>query len=51
MGPVNDMNWNVWKGCMKCMFKLYKVSAYIFGNVERPDPMLDPVSAENWDFK
>jgi len=44
------MNWNVWKGCMKCTFKLCKVSAYVFGNVKRPDSMLDPVGTENWDF-
>ena len=50
MDPLNDTNWNVWKGCMKCMFKLCKVLAYIFGDVERPDPTLDPISAENQGF-
>ncbi len=47
MDPLNDMDWNVWKGCMKGTFKLCKVSAYVFGDVERPDPTLDPVGTEN----
>jgi hypothetical protein len=36
---------------MKHMFKLCKVSAYIFDDIERPNPMLNPVGTENWDFK
>jgi len=31
--PLNDTNWNVWKGSMKRMFKLCKVTGYIFGNI------------------
>jgi hypothetical protein len=50
MDPLNDTNWNVWKGCMRRTFKFCKVSAYVFGDVERPDPTLDPVGVENCDF-
>jgi hypothetical protein len=31
-------------------FKACKVAGYIYGNIKRPDPRLDPVSAKNWDF-
>ena len=48
--PLNDTNWAIWKATMRCKFKACKVSGYIFGDIKRPDPTLDPVSAENWDF-
>jgi hypothetical protein len=31
-------------------FKLCGVVGYIYGDVKRPNPALDPVSADNWDF-
>ncbi len=48
--PLNDTNWNVWKGSMKHMFKLCKVTGYIFGNIARPNRVHDPEGADNWDF-
>ena len=48
--PLNDTNWAVWKADMKRTFKLCSVSGYIYGDTKRPDPMLDPTGAENWDF-
>ncbi len=48
--PLNDTNWAVWKADIKHMFKLCGVSGYIYRDTKRPDPMLDPVGAENWDF-
>jgi hypothetical protein len=35
---------------MRHMFKLCGVAGYIYGDVKRPDPALNPVSADNWDF-
>jgi hypothetical protein len=35
---------------MRRTFKLCSVAGYIYGDVTRPDPALDPVSADNWDF-
>ena len=32
------------------MFKLCKVTGYIFGNIARPDRTHDPEGADNWDF-
>lgn len=50
--PLNDTNWAVWKACMRRTFTLCNVSGYVYGDIERPDPTLDPtsISAENWDF-
>jgi len=35
---------------MCCTFKLCSVAGYIYGDIKRPDPMLDPVSTNNCDF-
>ena len=35
---------------MKCMFSLYNVAEYVFGNVWRPNSIHDPIGARNWDF-
>jgi len=48
--PLNNTNWAVWKGCMRRTFTLCEVAGYVYGDIERPDPTLDPVGAENWDF-
>ncbi len=32
------------------MFKLYKVTGYIFGNIAQPNRTHDPDGANNWDF-
>ena len=48
--PLNETNWAVWKADMCHMFKLCGIAGYIYGDVTRPDPALDPVSADNWDF-
>ena len=45
--PLNNTNWNVWKGSMKCMFKLCKVTGYVFGNIAQPNHAHDPKSADN----
>jgi len=31
--PLNDLNWSVWKGSMKCMFSLCNVTEYVFGAI------------------
>ena len=48
--PLNNSNWSIWKGSMKCMFSLYNVAEYVFGNVWRPNSIHDPIGARNWDF-
>ncbi len=35
---------------MKHVFKLCKVTSYVFGNIARPDRVHNPNSANNWDF-
>ena len=47
---LNDTNWAIWKTRMRRMFKQCRVSGYVYGDIERPDPALDPVGAENWDL-
>ena len=48
--PLNNSNWGVWKGSMKCMFSLCNVAEYVFGNIWRPNSAHDPIGARNWDF-
>jgi hypothetical protein len=48
--PLNETNWAVWKADMHHTFKLCGVAGYIYGDIKRPDPVLDPVSADNLDF-
>ena len=31
-------------------FKACKVTSYIYGDIKRPNPRLDSVGTENWDF-
>jgi hypothetical protein len=47
---LNDTNWNTWKGDMKWVLSLCELEDYVFGDTERPDPALDPVSTRNWSF-
>src|SRR6267154_2128910 len=48
--PLNDSNWSIWKGSMKCMFSLCNVTEYVFGAIRRPHFAHDPIGAKNWDF-
>jgi hypothetical protein len=48
--PLNDRNWVMWKTTMRHKFKACKVSGYVYGDIKRPDPTLDPIGAKNWDF-
>ena len=47
---LNDTNWAIWKTRMRRTFKQCRVSGYVYGDIKRPDPALDPVGAENWDL-
>ena len=35
---------------MHYTFKLCSVAGYIYSDIKRPNPVLDPVSVDNWDF-
>jgi hypothetical protein len=47
---LTNMNWNTWKGSIKCIFGLCNLTKYVLSNVIHPNPMHDPVSTKNWDF-
>ncbi len=47
---LNNTNWAIWKTHMHCMFKQCRVLGYIYSDIKRPDPALDPVGTENWDL-
>jgi hypothetical protein len=47
---LDDTNWAIWRTRMRCMFKQCRVLEYIYGDIKKPDPTLNPVGAENWDL-
>ena len=48
--PLDDTNWFNWRPHISLVLKLCGVYAHIKGEIARPDPVEDPVGADNWSF-
>ena len=47
-GPLDENNWPIWSKHIIPILKVSKVYDYVTGDIKRPNPIVDPESAENW---
>lgn len=47
---LNDSNWVVWRERIRRIFRLSGVKPYVYGDLPRPDPAMDPVNCGIWDI-
>jgi hypothetical protein len=45
--PLDDTNWVVWRECIRRIFELCSVEAYVYGALPKLDPLLAQ-SLANW---
>ena len=47
---LDDTNWCYWRSEISLVLKLCKLDTYVKGEIACPDPVEDPVGADNWSF-
>lgn len=49
-GRLDDTNWCCWRFEISLVLELCELDEYVKGEIARPDPVEDPVGADNWSF-